>query len=45
MDENLMDWSDWEYNCARSWESHILQMQDAAYMSLQEEDDPYELNF
>ena len=35
-----MDWSDWEYNCARSWEAHILQMQEAAYLSLQDEEHP-----
>ena len=38
-----MDWSDWEYNCARSWESHILQLMDAAYMSLQDDEHPPEL--
>ena len=38
--ENTMNMTtdDWEYNLARSWESHILQLQDAAYLSLQEED-------
>ena len=33
-----MDWSDWEFSLARSWESHILHLQDVAYLSLQEDD-------
>ena len=33
-----MDPLDWEYNLLRSWESHILHLEDAAYLSLQEND-------
>ena len=33
-----MDWSDWEFSLARSWESHIRQLQEAAYLSLSEDD-------
>ena len=38
--ENTMNMTtdDWEYNLARSWESHILQLEEAAWLSLQEDD-------
>ena len=38
--ENTMNMTtdDWEYNLARSWESHILHIEEAAWLSLQEDD-------
>jgi len=41
-----MDPLDWEFNCARSWQSHILQLEDAAYLALDDDEHPTrELNF
>ena len=43
MDENLMDWSDWEFNCARSWESHILGIEEAIDWALEDDEHPMPL--